>query len=88
MPQCTPWNYSVTHKQREKKRDLQIVSVINENLTCIPMIFLKLILTFNFRSTIKTLTITVHIASNVNEIKADRNKHICKKIYTLFHCTS
>ena len=47
------------------------------------MIFLKLIFIFNSRNTIIVLTITVHIASNVNEINADRNKHICKKNFLL-----
>ena len=59
------------------------MSIINKNLTCIPVIFLKLILIFNFRNTSIVLTITVHIESNVNEINADRNKHICKTKFLL-----
>ena len=55
-----------------------VLSFINENLTCIHTIFLKLIFIFNFRNTIIVLTITVCIASNMNEINDDRNKHICK----------
>ena len=76
-------NYSVTHKEKRKKWDLQIVSVINENLTHIPTIFLKLIFIFNFRNTTIVLTVTIHIISNVNVINAERNKHICKKKFLL-----
>ena len=61
--------------------------VINENLTCIPTIFLKLIFIFNFRNTIIVLTITVCIASNVNEINADRNKHVCKFFLLALLCS-
>ena len=69
--------------QKMKNCNLQIVSVINENLTHIPTIFLKLIFMFDFRNTTIILTVTVHIESNVIEINADRNKHICKKYFLL-----
>ena len=59
------------------------MSVINENLTCIPTIFLKLIFMFDFRKTTIILTVTVCIESNVIEINANRNKHLCKKNFLL-----
>ena len=62
---------------------LQIVIVINENLTFIPTIFLKLIFIFDFRNTTIVLTVTVHIESNVIEINTDRNKYICKNNFLL-----
>ena len=37
----------------------------------------------NSRNTTIILTVTVCIESNVIEINADRNKHICKKIFLL-----
>ena len=63
------------------------MSVINENLTCIPTIFLKLIFMFDFRNTTIILTVTVYIESNMNEINANRNKHICKKILLALLCS-
>ena len=59
------------------------MSVINENLTHITTIFPKLIFMFDFRNTTIILTGTVCIESNVIEINADRNKHICKKSFLL-----
>ena len=47
------------------------------------MICLKLIFTFKVKNRTIILTNTVHIASNVNEINADGNKHICKNKFLL-----
>ena len=80
-------DYSVTHGQK-KKGDLQLVYTINENLICLPTIFLKLIFTFKFGNMTIILTITVCIPNNVDEIDGGTNKHICKNIFTclsLFH---
>ena len=59
------------------------MSVINENLTHTPTIFLKLIFIFDFRHMIIVVTVTVCIENNVIGINADRNKHICKRIFPL-----
>ena len=48
-----------------------------------PMKFFKLNLTFKYRSTIINLTATIHIANNVSEINAIRNRHACKKNFLL-----
>ena len=63
------------------------MSLINENLMHIPMIFLKLIFIFNIRNTTIVLTVTVCIESNVNEISANRNKHMCKKKLLALLCS-
>ena len=63
------------------------MSVTNEKLICIPMIFVKLIFTFKFRNMTIILTVTVCIASKVHEINTGRNKHICKKFLLALVCT-
>ena len=52
-----------------------------------PMKFFKLILTFKYRSTIINLTATIHIANNVSEINAIRNRHACKKYLLALVCS-
>ena len=54
-----------------------------KNLTCIPMILLKLIFLFHYRNATIILTVTVHIENNMIEINANRNKHICKNFFLL-----
>ena len=85
MWRCMPQNHSVMHKPW--KWDLEIVTVINENLTNMPTILLKLIFMFDSRNATIILTVTVHIENNMIEINASRNIHICKKIFLALLCS-
>ena len=62
------------------------MSVINDNLTHIPRILLKLTFMFDSRNQTITINVTVCIENNVIEINADKNKNRCKRfLLALFH---
>ena len=48
-----------------------------------PTKFFKLILTFKYKSMIVNLNATICIANNVSETNVIRNRHACKKIFTV-----